>query len=100
MTETLVASLRSVEIGLPDVAAAEKFYTDTWGLGVAARRGSSVYLRGTGADHHLLSLHESRQPELKMVTLRAASGALSGATNAMPKPRATRTSRFAWRMRC
>ena len=73
MTETLVASLRSVEIGLPDVAAAEKFYTETWGLSVAARRGSSVYLRGSGADHHLLSLHESRQSEVQAVTLRAAS---------------------------
>ena len=73
MDESLVTSLRSVEIGLPDVAAAEKFYTGTWGLSVAARRGCSVYLRGTGADHHLLALHECRQPELKTVTLRAAS---------------------------
>ena len=31
MDESLVTSLRSVEIGLPDVAAAEKFYTGTWG---------------------------------------------------------------------
>ena len=78
MTEFLVASLRSVEIGLPDVAAAETFYTNTWGLGVAARRGCSVYLRGTGADHHLLSLHESRQAELKMVTFRASSAPALG----------------------
>jgi catechol-2,3-dioxygenase len=74
MTETFVASLRSVEIGLPDVAAAEKFYTETWGLSVAARKGSSVYLRGTGGDHHLLSLHDSDVTEVKMVTLRATSG--------------------------
>jgi catechol 2,3-dioxygenase len=73
MSEPLVASLRSVEIGLPDIAAAEKFYLETWGLSVAARKVSSVYLRGTGADHHLLSLHASTVPELKMVTLRATS---------------------------
>ena len=73
MSEPLVASLRSVEIGLPDTAAAEKFYTETWGLAVVARQGSSVYLRGTGSDHHLLSLHASQTPEVKMVTLRAAS---------------------------
>lgn len=73
MSEPLVASLRSVEIGLPDIAAAEKFYLETWGLSVVARKGSSVYLRGTGADHHLLSLHASIVPELKMVTLRATS---------------------------
>ncbi len=73
MSEPLVASLRSVEIGLPDIAAAEKFYLETWGLSVAARKGGSVYLRGTGSDHHLLSLHASTVPELKMVTLRATS---------------------------
>ena len=73
MTESLVASLRSVEIGLPDVAAAEAFYTDTWNLGVVARKGSAVYLRGTGADHHLLSLHHSDKSEVRMVTFRASS---------------------------
>lgn len=78
MTEPLVASLRSVEIGLPDVAAAEKFYTGTWHLAVAGRSAGSVYLRGTGADHHLLSLHESSRPELKMVTFRASSAEALG----------------------
>ena len=78
MTESLVMALRSVEIGLPDVAAAEKFYTQTWGLNVAGREGSSVYLRGTGADHPLLSLHESCRAALKMVTLRAGSAQALG----------------------
>ena len=55
MIEPLIASLRSVEIGLPDVAAAESFYTTTWNLSVVARKGQSVYLRGTGADHYLLA---------------------------------------------
>ena len=73
MTELLVASLRSVEIGLPDVAAAESFYTTTWNLSVVARKGQSVYLRGTGADHHLLSLHPSDKPEIRVVTFRATS---------------------------
>lgn len=73
MPNLLVASLRSVEIGLPDVVAAENFYTNTWGLQVVARKGSSVYLRGTGGDHHLLSLHLSKKSEVKMVTLRATS---------------------------
>ena len=73
MTELLVASLRSVEIGVPDIAAVENFYTSTWGLRVAARQGTSVYLRGTGADHHLLSLHASDKPALRMLTFRATS---------------------------
>jgi catechol 2,3-dioxygenase-like lactoylglutathione lyase family enzyme len=73
MTQPLVASLRSVEIGVPDIAAVENFYTNTWGLRVAARHGTSVYLRGTGADHHLLSLHPSDKPVLRMVTFRVVS---------------------------
>ena len=77
MSEPLIASLRSVEIGLPDLHGAEAFFVHTWNLSVAARNagsdGSSVYLRGTGADHHLLALHESATPELRAVTFRAAS---------------------------
>ena len=50
MKEPLISSLRSVDFGLPDVAAAEAFYTHTWRLSVVARQGGSVYLRGTGAE--------------------------------------------------
>lgn len=68
-----ISSLRSVEIGLPDVAAAEKFFIDTWHLDVAARTGETVYLRGTGSDHHLLSLTKSETPMLLAITLKATS---------------------------
>jgi len=73
MNPALVSALRSVEIGVPDVAAAERFYVDTWHLKVAARAGDNVYLRGTGADHHLLALFPSAKAELRMVTFRAPS---------------------------
>ena len=73
MHPPLVSGLRSAEIGVPDIAAAEKFYTDTWLLTVAARSASTVYLRGTGAAHHLLSLTRSEQPELLAVTLNSPS---------------------------
>ena len=73
MTRPLVCGLRSVEIGVPDVAAAEKFYTDVWLLTVAARTASTVYLRGTGAAHHLLSLTQTALPEVLAVTLASAS---------------------------
>ena len=69
----LVESLRSVDIGVPDVAAAEAFFVNTWQLAVAARHQGVVYLRGTGADHHLLALHASATPALLSVTFRAPS---------------------------
>ena len=61
MTLGLVKALRSVDIGLADVPAAEKFFTDTWNLQVTNRVGEVVYLRGSGADHHLLVLHPRPQ---------------------------------------
>lgn len=73
MTLGLVKALRSVDIGLADVPAAEKFFTETWHLRVADRVGGVVYLRGSGADHHLLALHPRARSELLSVTLRAAS---------------------------
>ena len=76
MTSTspmLVSSLRSVEIGVPDVAAAEDFYVNTWKLSVAARQDGAVYLRGTGPDCHLLSLRVIAKPALLAITLRANS---------------------------
>ena len=73
MNSPLVTSLRSAEIGVPNLAEAEAFYTSVWGLSVVARTATSVYLRGTGADHHLLSLHISDVAEMRMVTLRSDS---------------------------
>ena len=73
MTFGLVSALRSVEIGLADVPAAEQFFTGIWNLEVCAREAGVVYLRGTGTDHHLLALHARSQSELLSVTLRASS---------------------------
>ena len=71
--ELLISSLRSVAIGLPDVAAAEKFFVETWHLDVVARESGVVYLRGTGSDHHLLSLTKNDIPVLQAITLKATS---------------------------
>ena len=73
MIKHLVSSLRSVEIGLPDVAAAEKFFIEIWHLDVVARADDVLYLRGTGSDHHLLSITYSEQPVVMAVTLKATS---------------------------
>ena len=73
MQSSLITGLRSVELGVVDIAASEAFYTGAWRLSVAARDGASVYLRGTGAPHHLLSLHPRSSTELLAVTLNATS---------------------------
>jgi catechol 2,3-dioxygenase-like lactoylglutathione lyase family enzyme len=69
-----IAGLRSVALTVPDLAAAEAFYTGTWRLVVAARARGALYLRGSGSDHHLLALHErAGTPQILKVTLRARS---------------------------
>lgn len=67
-----VSALRSVALTVPDLALAEQFYTQTWHLDVAARTTDALYLRGTGADHHLLALHQATGPaRIRNVTFRA-----------------------------
>ena len=69
-----IAGLRSVALTVPDLAAAERFYTQVWQLDVAARAAGVLYLRGSGDDHHLLSLRAAAGlPQILKVTLRARS---------------------------
>jgi catechol-2,3-dioxygenase len=73
MTESRVTDLRSVALNVPDLKQAEEFYTRVWQLDVAARGSDVLYLRGTGRDHHLVSLHAAAKPTLRHVTFRARS---------------------------
>lgn len=73
MTESRVTDLRSVALNLPDLKQAEDFYTRVWQLDVVARGSDTLYLRGTGKDHHILSLHRADKPSLRSVTFRARS---------------------------
>jgi catechol 2,3-dioxygenase len=71
---SLISALRSVAFNVPDLALAEDFYTRVWGLSVAAREAGALYLRATGADHHVLALHQQDGPaQIRHVTLRARS---------------------------
>jgi catechol-2,3-dioxygenase len=73
MNSPWISGLRSVALDVPDLAAAEAFYTNTWHLDVAGRSADALYLRGSGADHHLLALHAGATTAIRYVTLRARS---------------------------
>ncbi len=83
---SLISCLRSVAFNVPDLALAEDFYTRVWGLSVAAREAGALYLRATGADHHVLALHQQDgHAQIRHVTLRARSlQALQQAAAAVP----------------
>ncbi len=74
MKSPWIESLRSVALTVPHLAAAESFYTQVWHLAVVGRAPGVLYLRGSGADHHLLALHQGAgTPQILKVTLRARS---------------------------
>jgi catechol 2,3-dioxygenase len=85
MPAGLITGLRGVDLGVPDVAAHARFYTETWRLSVAAERDGAVYLRGSGAHHHILSLRERAQPALLCLNLAAADRAAVDALHARVK---------------
>jgi len=71
MAKIAVNGARSVSIGVSDLPASVKFYTDVWKLSVAAEQGGTVYLRATGADHHVLALQQRAVPALLSLDLSA-----------------------------
>ena len=74
MKSPWISGLRSVALTVPDLPAAETFYTEVWRLEVAARTEGVLYLRGSGSDHHLLALHAAAgTPKVRQVSLRARS---------------------------
>ena len=79
MSSPWISAVRSIALEVPDLALAERFYTATWHLAVAARTPAALYLRGTGADHHLVALHATSGPARVLhVTLRARSAEALG----------------------
>lgn len=56
----LIAGLRSVSLFVPDLQKAQDFYTRVWNLEPVFFSNDSLYLSGSGPDHHLLALHRSQ----------------------------------------
>lgn len=60
--------LRSVELVLPDAAAAAGFLTGVWGMAPAEVRGDTHYLRGSGPFPYLVALEEGTAPFVRSTT--------------------------------
>jgi len=56
MNNARITGLRSVELGVPDLDKAAAFYRNVWGLEDVVSTGDTLHLRGTGAEHHVLTL--------------------------------------------
>lgn len=66
-----VAGLRSVELVVPDLDAAVDFLTRVWGLSRCDLPGETVFLHGTGRDHHCVALTKGDAPGISSMTFRA-----------------------------
>lgn len=62
--------LQSIELNVPDVAAATEFMTGIWGMAKAEQRGKAVYLRGAGPLPYLVGMFEAPQTSARSVTFR------------------------------
>ena len=67
-----ITALRDVALQVPDLDRASRFYTAVWGLTEVARGPEVAWLRGTGADAHLLSLHPG-PPAIRHATFRTVA---------------------------
>ncbi len=67
MADARIAGLRSVELGVRDLNASSDFYQKVWGLREIAAEGDAIYLRGTGSEHHVVTLRERPKAELLAV---------------------------------
>jgi catechol 2,3-dioxygenase len=56
MITARVTGLRSVELGVPDLDKSAAFYRDVWGLEDVVSNRDTLHMRGTGAEHHVLTL--------------------------------------------
>jgi catechol 2,3-dioxygenase-like lactoylglutathione lyase family enzyme len=66
-----VDGLRSIDLGVADLAAARDFYTGIWQLAPVAEMTGGVYLRGTGPYHHVIGLHRHPNTAVLRVDLTA-----------------------------
>jgi catechol 2,3-dioxygenase-like lactoylglutathione lyase family enzyme len=72
MTNATISGLRSVELGVPDLDRSSDFYQKVWGLQEIAAEGDTIYLRGTGAEHHLVALRQRPKAALLAVHFSAS----------------------------
>jgi len=79
---TVVTHLRRVGITSPDPEGLAQFYERVWGLTISDRREGTIYLRGTGSEHHLLVISPGARASVRLVGLGLADPAAVDATAA------------------
>lgn len=71
MTKARVTGLRGIELAVTDLTQSARYYEESWGLKRVAHLGDTLYLRGRGAEHHIMELHE--RPRAALISLTFAA---------------------------
>jgi catechol 2,3-dioxygenase len=85
MTQPRINGLRSVELGVHDLKKSAEFYQRVWALEQVAAAGDSIHLRGTGREHHVVTLRERPRASLLGVHFSAPDRATVDALHAQAK---------------
>ena len=70
-----VIGVRSIELGVRDLRRSVQFYSDVWGLSEVSVEAGLAHLRGTGLEHHVLTLREQSDTKLIAVHMAARDSA-------------------------
>ena len=85
MTKATITGLRSVDLAVYDLNRSAEFYRAVWGLEPVAARGDTIHLRGTGQEHHVVTLRERPKAGLLAVNFEAPDRATVDALHAQAK---------------
>ena len=58
-------------VGIRDLQQSADFYTKVWALEEVGSEGDAIHLRGTGSEHHLLTIRQRPKPALLGVNFAA-----------------------------
>jgi catechol 2,3-dioxygenase len=97
MTSPRIDGVRSIELGVHDLKKSADFYRKVWALEDVSGEGDTLHLRGTGRDHHVLTLRERPRAALLGIhfsapdratvdALHAKAAAIGARVDAAPKP--------------
>lgn len=82
MSAPAVTAVRSIELGVGDLAASTKFYEDIWLLEKVAHGPHSAHFRAAGPEHHVVVLHDDRPAGIVRINLAAPDRAAVDALHA------------------
>ncbi|TCP45798.1 catechol-2,3-dioxygenase [Tamaricihabitans halophyticus] len=68
-------ALRSVTLCSPTADSAAEFYSQVWGLGTVESERGAAWLRGTGAEHHILEVRHAERNALGKIAFAVATPA-------------------------